>query len=57
MHAFTVEGVLSVSRTSADSVEGMGVRSGMMTLTTDLSNNSLAHQGMALKCAIGSAVG
>jgi len=57
MHAFTVFDVLSVSRTRADSVEGIGVRSGTVTCTTDLSARSLAHQGMALKCAMGSAIG
>jgi hypothetical protein len=56
-HAFTADGVLSDSRTNADSVEARGVRSGTMTWRTDLSDSSFAHQGMALKCATGSAVG
>ena len=57
MHAFTVFDVLRVSLTRADSVEGIGVRSGTVTCTIDLSASSLAHQGMALKCAMGSAIG
>ena len=57
MLTFTVLGVLSVSRTSADSVLAMGVRSGTATCTTDLSASNFAHQGMALKCGIGSSIG
>jgi len=56
-HAFTVDGVLSDSRTSADSVDARGVRSGTAIWRTDLSDISFAHHGMALKCATGSAVG
>lgn len=57
MHAFTVSGVLSVCRTRADSVEAMGVRSGIMVWRTDFWERRLLHHGMDLKCAMGSEVG
>lgn len=57
MHALTVSGVLSVWRTRADSVEARGVRSGMMVWRTDLEERCAAHQGMALKWAMGSEMG
>jgi len=52
-----VSGVLSVSRTSADSVDGRVVRSGIIVWTIDFEERREAHQGMDLKCAIGSARG
>jgi len=54
MHAFTVWGVLRLSRTREDSVEGRGVRSGMSMRRIDFWERREAHQGMDLKCVIGS---
>ena len=57
MQAFTVLEVLSVSRTREDSVEGSGVRSGISMRRIDFWERSWEHQGMDLKCAIGSTRG
>jgi hypothetical protein len=57
MQALTVAEVFSVSRTSADSVDERGVRSGTVVWTMDLEQRRVAHKGMDLKCAIGSARG
>ena len=44
-------------RTRFDSVEARGVRSGMLVARTPLEFRRAEHQGMDLKCAMGSAVG
>lgn len=59
IHAFTVSGVLNVSRTMADSLVARGVRSGIWSepLRMDFEERRVLHQGMELKCAMGSGVG
>lgn len=57
MQALTVLDVLSDSRTSADSVDGSGVRSGISMRRIDFWESSCEHHGMALKCAMGLASG